>query len=871
MTGSGGLPSGTVTFLFTDVEGSTRLWANEPDAMKVALARHDDVIRHAVESRGGSVFSTAGDAFAAAFPRASDAIEAALSAQDTLGRETWTTSTPIRVRMGLHTGEAEERDGDYFGPAVNLAARVADAGHGGQTLATTVVASVGQHPCRALGEYELRGIEQPVEIIQLGDGDFGRLRVVDADRIALPATPTALIGREEDIAAVRRHLIDAPLVTITGVGGAGKTRLAVEVANAELPGRPDGAYFVDLSSVGDADEVTTAIATALRVLTDSGGPLKQLVSYLQDKRALVILDNCEHVIDACAAFAEAVIATKSKARLLATSRELLNVEGERVVPLGSLPPVAALDLFVDRAVAVDGAFDVGAHHAAVQELCERLDGIPLAIELAAARASVLTAEELLARLDDRFRLLGGTGRRRNRTRTLEATVAWSYDLLSSTEQQVFRALSVFPGSFDVTSAAAVTGLDEIEVLGQLEALTAKSLIVPQHEGGTTRFRLLETLRAFGQARALDADELATVRDRHLTHFVQRFHKPSLDIILDLYENGARAREMDNAMTALEWAIGRERWPDAVALTVACCETWAGMGMAATGRQWIAAVLPHVTSADEQRAAYLRAMDGQLAGLADDWHSAFATYQALLEHDDPFIAIFVRSYLAFVSWAIGDRDAAWTYLTQGEEIASASGISKLTPSLAFSRGSLEIDRGDFSAAAAAFEFGIGADFTPQVAYNAAALATMKVILGDPEAALRMIDEHEHEWALFPFSSIPVVNAAARLALGDPKTAAAEVEAFARQVGLGRIRRHANDALVGIALLCLHEGNRDAAGAALREAAMPRSPHTLALSMHVARKLGTYDELAAAWNQLRATGQRPEGRSAVLRWLETGSVS
>ena len=440
---SDGWPTGTVSFLFTDVEGSTRLWAADEDAMSQSLRLHDTVLRHAIEAAGGYVFTTAGDSFAAAFSRASDAVRAATEAQLALGRAAWPGPT-LSVRMGIHVGEAEERSGDYFGTVVNTAARVEAAGHGGQVLITDQVRTMAGIDALDLGIHRLRDVDEPMALFQVGPGDFPPLRVIDPWLSNLPERPTRLIGREDDVSKVRRLLGTHRLVTLNAVGGSGKTRLALAVGESELAHRPGGVWFVDLAAVMSEPEVPEAIAGAIGLSLRVGDPVDQIVGYLSEQVALVILDNCEHMVDAVAEFAHRFLEVAGKSSLLATSREMLDVEGERIYrvsPLASDGPTSpGVTLFLDRAMAIDPEFSINqSNEASISALCLRLDGIPLAIELAAIQVGVMTPAELLAGLDDRFQLLSG-GRRRGRQRTLEATLDWSYDLLDADAQRVFLSL-----------------------------------------------------------------------------------------------------------------------------------------------------------------------------------------------------------------------------------------------------------------------------------------------------------------------------------------------------------------------------------------------------------------------------------------------
>lgn len=557
------LPSGTVTFLFTDVEGSTRLWAADRGAMSASLLVHDALVRDSIESNAGYVFTTAGDSFAAAFERASDALSAASSVQAALADAVW-PGPALGVRMGLHLGEAEERGGDYFGPVVNTTARVESAGHGGQILLTEAVRSAaGASDVTDLGKHKLRDVADHVQVYQLGAEHFPALRVVDEAQSNLPVRPTRLIGRDIEIAKVRELMETSRLVTITAVGGSGKTRVAIAVGEAILPLRRGGVWLVDLTAVLDDDDVAAAIAGTLGLTLVSGDPVAQVVAHLVDTDALIILDNCEHVLDGCADFAEPFLATAGEASILATSREALNIDGERTVILEPLSSEGVdshgVQLFVDRATAVAPNFRLDESNAAlVATICSRLDGMPLAIELAAARVSVLKPADLLTGLEDRFVLLSG-GRRRQRQRMLEATLDWSYDLLTPDEQQAFRALGVFVDGFDFEAVAAVIDSGRPAALDVIEKLAAKSLVVRADRGANTRFRLLETLKAYAENRMVDAGEAKDVRNRHLHHFRDLAMVRGRNAGSPL-STGIRLRyDLSNISSATAWATSTEQW------------------------------------------------------------------------------------------------------------------------------------------------------------------------------------------------------------------------------------------------------------------------------------------------------------------------
>ena len=548
-------PTGTVTFLFTDVEGSTRSWQDHQEAMASALARHDEIVREAIESNGGFVFSTAGDAFAAAFDRAADAVTAAVEAQRALAGEDWPPPVTVPVRMGLHTGEAEERGGDYFGLAVNRAARVMDAGHGGQVLLSSVTAALAGAETLDLGERRLKGLDDPVRLHQvIADGlgaDFPAVRSVDvAPTVPRPRTP--FVGRHHELDRLRVLVRDHRLVTLTGAGGSGKTRLALETAHASDEAPADRSFFVDLGRISDERLVAPAVADALGLALGGSTPAAEEVHrFLAGRRAMVVMDNCEHVIDAAADLVDDLLRRCPELTVLATSREPLEVEGERTMRLPGLGPDEAVELFLGCA---GDAVDRGdqAEVQVIADICDRLDGLPLAIELAAARTSLLSVSEIRGHLDDRFSLLTG-GRRRTRGRhaTLRATVEWSYDLLSDDERAALRAVSVMPGPFGSELAAGVLAKAEGQALDLLDGLIARSLLQASvgEADPHARYWLLETIRAFAAEELVESGEADAVRSRHAdatTRLVVARHEGPFATV-------EQARFADDVLAALDWA------------------------------------------------------------------------------------------------------------------------------------------------------------------------------------------------------------------------------------------------------------------------------------------------------------------------------
>ena len=508
-------PTGTVAFLFTDVEGSTRLWEQHADVMRRALARHDRILRGAIDAHDGFVFSTAGDAFSAAFHTPGDAVAAAVLAQRDLQAEAWPDGAEIRVRMGVHLGTAHERDGDYSGTAVNRAARLMGLAHGGQALVSLVVEEAvrddltGDVGLVALGEHELRGLTRLESVFQLSvDGlahEFPPLAAPTAMLGNLPSPPTSFVGRVDDLKRVCAELPTRRFLTLVGPGGMGKTRLAIEAAAAAADEFPDGVWFVDLSPVAEPEAAVHAVASTLSLPPQPGVTLlESIVEALTGRRLLLVLDNCEHVIEAAAQIAVGVGRGTPGVSILATSREPLGLAGEQVWPLAPLDATfEGVELFVERSRSADPSFVVSDEDRSVlAALCARLDGMPLAIELAAARVRSMTLRDLAERLDDRFRLLRGSRRSGvdPRQQTLLATVEWSYQLLDPDEQLLFDRLSVFAGSFDLEAAQAVCSdmqIDDEDIAYLLDELVDRSMIQADRSSSGARFRLLETMRQYG--------------------------------------------------------------------------------------------------------------------------------------------------------------------------------------------------------------------------------------------------------------------------------------------------------------------------------------------------------------------------------------
>ncbi|MDQ1467639.1 MAG: hypothetical protein QOH10_2054, partial [Actinomycetota bacterium] len=565
-----GLPVGTVTFLFSEVEDSARLWEEVPADLADALRVHDAIVRGTIERNGGYVFGTGGDGFRAAFSTAADAAAAAIQSQEQLRDE---VAVDFVVRMGLHTGEAAERDRSYFGSEVNRAVRLMSLAHGGQVLVSdaTEVLLRNRVALRPLGEHRLRGLHGRMSVFQVvADGlqaEFPALRSVDYFAGNLPQQLSSLVGREKAVAEVADLVRSSRLVTLTGVGGVGKTRLALEVG-AEVAGEfPDGVWMVELASVGDPASVPAAIATVLGITPQGDAALIDTVAdALGGRRLLLVVDNCEHVLAAAGSAIAAILHRSGNVKILSTTRENLAVDGETALAVAPLALEGgatsdAVALFVDRARAVRPDFGLREPDtaAAVTEICETLDGLPLGIELAASRMAAMSAVEVRDRLADRFRLLRGSTPGPERQLTLHHAVEWSYDLLTDDERDLLRLMSVFAGGFNLTSICAlVDGADDVDVVRHLDSLVRKSLVVADHTATRTRYSLFETIRHFAEDRLAETGALERSRDRHAEYFAresatrwEHWNGPGWRDAVDWVE-----AELGNLRSGYQWSARR---------------------------------------------------------------------------------------------------------------------------------------------------------------------------------------------------------------------------------------------------------------------------------------------------------------------------
>ena len=640
---------GTATFLFTDIERSTEMWERHRDKMPRALERHDTVLRDVIGACGGKVFKEVGDSFHAVFADAARAVEAAMAIQRSLSAESWETPEPIRVRVALHSGDSEQRDGDYFGPTLNRTARILSAGHGGQILLSQSVERLvlDRFPegaaLRDLGERRLKDLDRPERLFQLVaddlEVDFPPLRTLDARPHNLPAQATPLVGRERELKAVRDLVLrqDTRLVTLTGPGGTGKTRLALQVAAEVIDVFRDGVFFVNLTSVREPERLSAAILQAVDVTPESGDdPEAALRKWLARRELLLLLDNFEQIVDAAPRVGD-LLREAPRLNVLVTSQAALRIGGEHAFPVGplELPESGELDptalasneavaLFIDRAQSIRPDFQLDEGNAdAVASIVRQLDGLPLAIELAASRIQLFAPQALLRRLEQRFDIL--TSRSRDvpdRHRTLRKAIAWSYDLLEDDEKSLFRRQAVFDGGFALDSAEEICSPpdDPLDVLEGLSSLIDKSLLQQRPTSlGEPRFERLRTVLAFAVECLEASGEADRWRRRHAEHFAeladrmdeavsaQRDAKSRLDRL---------ALEVDNIRAALKWAIQNKEADLAVRLCASIPALWFRTGTLEEGRGWLEGVLGlggELSEASRARALNLLGRIRQIGG------------------------------------------------------------------------------------------------------------------------------------------------------------------------------------------------------------------------------------------------------------------
>jgi len=728
------LPSGTLTFLFTDVEGSTRLWEQHPAQMRLDMVRHDVLIESCVAQYNGVIVRPRGegDSRFAVFPEAVDAVASASAIQRVFSTEVWSIPVPLRVRMALHTGEADLRDGDYYGQAVNRCAKLRNAAYGGQTLISQATYNLVRHALpdgvslRDLGEHRLKDLQQPERLYQLiiagTSCDFPPLKMLESLHTNLPAALTSFIGREKEIVEVKLLLADKRLLTITGSGGAGKTRLALQVATDLLNSYSDGVWLIELAPLTNPALVAQFVAEGLSIREEKDRPLDvSLIEHLRSRTALLVLDNCEHLVQDVARLVERILRAAPDLRILATSREALGLPGETTwrIPSLSTPDLRdtvvpekltsyeSVKLFVERAASVKPDFVVTQQNApSVAKICARLDGIPLAIELAAARVRVLSVEEIAARLDDRFRLLvGGSRTALPRQQTLRALINWSYELLSEAERTMLRRLSIFVGGWTLQAAEQVCSggsIDEWEVLDLLTHLIDKSLVVTETEDGSERYSFLETIRQFAGENLRESGEADELAHKHALYFLRVAEEsygelwgPKQGLWLERLE-----AEHENLRTALEWAMqgpGHEEF--LLRMAGSLWRFWEIHGYIREGRSWLESALVSYPDAPPGLMANGLRGAGNLACQQGDYTQARAMHERSLalfhKLDDKFGIARELESLGQVAHHQGNYSQAVELHTEAlalrYEIGDQEGIAMSLAQLA----TIALDRGHYA--------------------------------------------------------------------------------------------------------------------------------------------------------------------------------
>ena len=719
------LPSGMVTFLFTDIEGSTKLAQEYPDKMPALLGRHNEILNKTIQNHDGFVFQIVGDAFCAAFHSAGEALNAALDAQHLLHKEDWMPA-PLKVRMGIHTGAAQLRDvdakeGSYSGYAtMALTQRIMSAGHGGQILLSQSAYDLikGTLPEKAdlrdMGERRLKNILKFERIYQLTVPDlpseFPPLKTLESFNHNLPAQLTSFIGRQKELNEIKELVNSNRIVTLIGTGGAGKTRLSLQVGNACLGQFNNGVWFTELASVADPALVPQTLLSIFNLRGSfHRAPLDVLTDYLRSKELLLVLDNCEHLIEICAQISDTLLHTCPRLKILASSREPLGIAGEasylvpslatpdpnRLPPIEKLLDYESICLFVERAVTIKPDFELTKDNASfIAQTCSRLDGIPLAIELAAARVKILTPEQIAARLDDRFHLLtGGSRTALPRQQTLRAMIDWSYSLLNDQERTLFRRLAVFVGGWTLEAAESVCpdvepgGILPHDILDLLTRLVDKSLVTTEEVMGETRYHRLETIRQYSREKFFETDEVETIRNWHLNYFV-RFSESAeqgLQSRDQIVWGNRMAVEQDNLRAALEWGI-RSNPYSALRIAGAFNLFWTAGGYSAEGFRWTQKALeetgkihaPNGLTNEQKlvaRAKALRGFTRLYLSLGDNANAKRAAEESVAlyrQSDDRRGLAFALAILAYPLEFLGERIQAEAVLQESGSIARTEG-------------------------------------------------------------------------------------------------------------------------------------------------------------------------------------------------------
>jgi predicted ATPase/class 3 adenylate cyclase len=786
-------------FLFTDVVGSTRLWQSDPARASEQLQADAMRIAAAVEAHGGRLFKTTGDGTCSVFASVPQALWAATDAQRGL---------TLPGRMAVHIGEAMERDGDFFGAALSRCARLVDAAHGGQVLVSAAAGrvageSLGQGlSLKLLGDHRLRDLEGPEPVFQLlAEGlqrDFPPLRTLRA-RHNLPLPRSSFIGHKAELEQVHRIVLAEGLVTLTGIGGCGKTRLALEVASALEGDFDDGVFFVDLSAVSDPTLVGQTVAGALKLQILDPTP-DALADYFAERQTLLLFDNCEHLLDACAEVADALVGEQcERLRILATSREPLGLDGERVFRVPSLDIAEeAVVLFVERARAARSDLSIDAQGGAtIAEICRRLDGIPLAIELAATRAAHMSLGEILERLNDRFRLLVGGRRRIQRQQTLTAALDWSYDLLGPDEQLLLRRLAVFRGSFSLLAAEATCHPKAMELMG---SLVAKSLVAIDDNGEQVRYRLLESVRIYAEGKLVDSGESEQLRSTHRDWYLEWIESLSPDQVRRPFGASQLVVEAENLTAALEWCRQQRQYDLCARIAVRMTSYWYSFARLGEMMVWWRELDDGLPPEDRKHRAMAFLLRGVAALLAGDWDelNVWSVQASALADPDSWIGAEAQ-YLQAIYWSTIDPPRSDPLFKRAFEIDASLGMAPAPVAyLSFYLSRLKRANGREEALAILDDWRVDlGDSTPTLP-----MAAVFALYGDTQTALKLKSGAEAgmPFARFIYDLSEAVLASAQGQFDEAEGRLAAFTSVARAIPRGEAA-----CLIGYAKLALDRGD------------------------------------------------------------------
>lgn len=718
------VPSGTVSFLFTDIEGSTKIAQEYPEEMPSLLARHHQILNESIEAQNGFVFRIVGDSFSAAFHTAGDALKAALEAQRKLQNEPWSPA-PIKVRMGMHTGTARLKDdahGAFYEGYQTLALtqRIMSVGHGGQILLSQTMYDLlkdktyNELELRDMGEQRLKDIFQPQHLYQVVApdllSDFPPLTTIEILNHNLPSQLTSFIGRERELDEARKLLASTRILTFIGPGGTGKTRLSLQVAAEQLSEFKDGVWLIELAPLVNSTYIVSTIASTFKLREAQGIPLiETITNYLRSKQLLLILDNCEHLIEACAKVSDELLHNCPSLKVITSSREALGINGETVyrVPSLSLPEIGtsvtslldceATRLFTERAVKVNAQYSLTKDNAPyVTQICERLDGIPLAIELAAARVKLFTPQQIAERLNDRFKLLtGGSRTALPRQQTLRALIDWSYQTLNETEQYAFRQLAVFQGGWTFEAAESVVG--EMEAMDGLSGLVNKSLVNVEEQDGEFRYRYLETIRQYAMEKLLESDETVDARNHHLTFFMKYARNAEEHFVTAQRPLWVNRLEMehDNIRSALGWALESDP-KSALQMVCSLAGFWLSRSYLTEGDHWCQAAIaraealstagPNLDSTRSQAYSALAMLSINHGDHHTGQTAARKSVALARKLDDPLQLARALHFLGMSSVFLGDETLAFDSLHESEVICRKFGykdeLASVLQSLAY---------------------------------------------------------------------------------------------------------------------------------------------------------------------------------------------